>query len=203
MTLKTNNRGFSLIEVLVVIGLFIMFSTAIAELLMWGNHGKDVVFEQLSKQNDGRIASQDFLNDLRRASYSSIGAYPIQLASANQIIFYSNVDTDSWKEQVRYFISNTTLKRGIIKPTGSPLNYNSANEVVTEVAHDLNNTTTIFYYYDQNYDGITNTSSMSMPIDISKIRMVGIKLWLDLRPNVSPAPLYLEGKTEIRNLKAN
>lgn len=192
-----------MLEMIIVIGIFIMFSAAIAEMLMWGNHGKDVIFEQLSKQNDGRIASQNFLNDLRRSSYSSIGAYPVELAAANQIIFYSNVDTDSWKERVRYFVSATTLKRGITKPTGNPLSYNSASEVVSEVAHDLNNTTTIFYYYDQNYDGISNTSSMSFPIDISKIRMIGIKLWLDLRPNVSPAPLYIEGKTEIRNLKSN
>ncbi len=203
MAVKINNRGFSLLEMIVVIGLFIMFSGAIAEMLMWGNHGKDVIFEQLSKQNDGRVASQNFLNDLRRASYSSIGAYPIELANANQIIFYSNIDTDSWKERVRYFVSGATLKRGVTKPSGNPLSYNSANEVSADVAHDLNNTTTIFYYYNQNYDGVNSTSSMSFPVSISSIRMVGIKLWLDLRPNVSPAPLYIEGKTEIRNLKTN
>ncbi len=192
-----------MLEIIVVVGLFGLFSLAIAELMIWSNHGKDVIFEQLSKQNDGRIASQDFLNDLRRASYSSVGAYPIELATAKEIIFYSNIDTDSWKEKVRYFVSGTTLRRGLTKPSGTPLIYNSANETAVDVAHDLNNTTTLFYYYDQNYDGITNTSSMTFPIDISKVRMVGIKLWLDLKPNVSPAPLYIEGKTEIRNLKSN
>lgn len=202
MVLK-NNRGFSMLEMIVVLGLFIIFSGVIAELLIWGNHGKDVIFEQLNKQNDGRIATQDFLNDLRRSSYSSIGAYPIEVATANQIVFYSNIDADSWKEKIRYFVSGTTLKRGVTKPSGTPLSYNSAAEAVNEVAHDLNNTTTLFYYYDQSYDGVSNTSSMSFPIDISKIRMIGIKLWLDLRPNVSPAPLYIEGKTEIRNLKSN
>ena len=192
-----------MLEMIVVVGLFAMFAGAIAEMMIWGNHAKDVIFEQLSKQNDGRIASQDFLNDLRRASYSSVGAYPLEMANANEIIFYSNVDTDSWKERVHYFVSGTTLRRGITKPSGTPLTYNSANEIAADVAHDLNNTTTLFYYYDQNYDGITNTSTMSFPINISQVRMAGIKLWLDLRPNVSPAPLYIEGKTEIRNLKSN
>jgi hypothetical protein len=200
---KLDNAGVTMLEMLVVIGLFILFVGAITALMIWGNHGKDVVFEQLSKQNDGRNATQNFLNDLRRASYSSIGAYPIEKADANEIIFYSNVDTDSWKERVRYFISGTTLRRGLIKPSGTPLSYNSADEAATDVAHDLNNTTTVFYYYDQNYDSSSNTSSMDFPVDITKIRMVGIKLWLDLRPNVSPAPLYIEGKTEIRNLKTN
>ena len=203
MIKKINNRGFTMLEMIVVVGLFAMFAGAIAEMMIWGNHAKDVIFEQLSKQNDGRIASQDFLNDLRRASYSSVGAYPLEMANANEIIFYSNVDTDSWKERVHYFVSGTTLRRGITKPSGTPLTYNSANEIAADVAHDLNNTTTLFYYYDQNYDGITNTSTMSFPINISQVRMAGIKLWLDLRPNVSPAPLYIEGKTEIRNLKSN
>lgn len=190
-------------EMIVVIGLFALFSGAIGEIMIWGNHGKDVIFEQLSKQNDGRITIQNFLNDLRRASYSSIGAYPLELATGNEIVFYSNVDTDSWKERVHYFVSGTTLKRGITKPSGTPLVYNTANETTMVVAHDLNNTTTIFYYYDQNYDGINSTSSLTIPINIPQVRMVGIKLWLDLRPNVSPAPLYIEGKTEIRNLKSN
>ncbi|MBI5221175.1 MAG: hypothetical protein HY979_00010 [Candidatus Magasanikbacteria bacterium] len=128
MVLQKNNYGFSMLEMIVVIGLFILFAGTITELMIWGNHGKDVIFEQLSKQNDGRNASQNFLNDLRRASYSSIGAYPIELANANEIIFYSNVDTDSWKERVHYFVASTTLKRGITKPSGNPLSYNNAND---------------------------------------------------------------------------
>lgn len=200
---KINNKGFTMLELIVVIGLFILFSGAITEMMIWGNHSKDVIFEQLSKQNDGRNTIQNFLNDLRRSSYSSIGAYPLELATEKEIVFYSNVDADSWKERVRYFISGTTLKRGITKPTGTPLTYNNVNETSVVVANDLNNTTTLFLYYDQNYDGYNSTSSMSFPINISQVRMIGIKLWLDLKPNVSPAPLFVEGKTALRNLKSN
>jgi len=192
-----------MVEILTVIALFALFSAAIAEMFIWANHGKDVVFEQLSKQNDGRLAIQNFINDLRSASYSSIGAYPIDTATANQIIFYSNIDNDSWKERVRYYISGSVLKRGVTKPSGTPLSYNTSTEVSTDIAHDLNNTTNIFYYYDQSYDGVNSTSSLSFPVNISSIRMVGIKLWLDLKPNVTPAPLFIEGKTEIRGLKSN
>jgi len=188
---KINNQGFTMLELIVVIGLFILFSGAITEMMIWGNHSKDVIFEQLSKQNDGRNTIQNFLNDLRRASYSSIGAYPLELATAQEIVFYSNVDSDSWKERVHYFISGTTLT------------YNSVNEVSTIVANDLNNTTTLFLYYSQNYDGSSNTSSLSFPINISQVRLIEIKLWLDLKPNVSPAPLFIEGKTALRNLKSN
>jgi len=198
-----NNRGMTMIEVLVALGIFIMLIAAIVELMIWGNHGKDVVWEQLSTQNEGRIVVQDFVNDLRRANASSIGAYPIELAQSQQIVFYSNVDSDSWRERVHYFLQGTTLKRGIIKPSGNPLTYNPASEVVLDVVHDVANATnSIFYYYDQNYSGVSS-SPMAYPINISAVRMVGIKLMLEEKPNVAPAPFNIEAKTEIRNLKSN
>ena len=198
-----NKRGMTMIEVLVALGIFLLLIAAIVELMIWGNHGKDVVWEQLSTQNEGRIVVQDFVNDLRRANASSIGAYPIELAQSQQIIFYSNVDSDSWREKVRYFLQGTTLKRGITKPSGNPLVYSQVSEAVIDVVHDVANATnSIFYYYDQNYTS-ASSSAMTYPINISAIRMVGIKLMLEEKPNVAPAPFNIEAKTEIRNLKSN
>ena len=203
MIKKINNHGMTLVEVLVVVGLFLLLIGGVVSLMIWGNHGKDVVWEQLSTQNEGRKVVQDFINDLRRANASSIGSYPIELAQSQQIIFYSNVDSDSWRERIRYFLQGTTLKRGVIKPSGNPLVYNSADEVVVDVAHDMSNaTSSVFYYYDQNYSGISSTA-MTFPINISAIRMVGIKLILEEKPNVAPVPFNIEAKTEIRNLKSN
>lgn len=203
MIKKINNQGMTLLETLVAMGIFIMMIASVVEIMLWGNHGKDVVFEQLSTQNEGRQVVQDFVNDLRRANVSSIGSYPIELAQSQQIIFYSNIDSDSWRERVRYFLSGNTLKRGIIKPSGTPLVYNSAAESVVDIVHDVaNSSTPIFYYYDQNYSGVSSTA-MTYPIKISAIRMVGIKLMLEEKPNVAPVPFNIEAKTEIRNLKSN
>jgi hypothetical protein len=44
---------------------------------------------------------------------------------------------------------------------------------------------------------------MSYPINISNVRVVGVQFMLEERPNVSPAPFYIEAKTAIRNLKTN
>jgi prepilin-type N-terminal cleavage/methylation domain-containing protein len=203
MSFFSNHKGMTMIEVLVAMGIFLLVIGGIAEIMIWGNHGKDVVWEQLSTQNEGRKVVQDFVNDLRRANASSIGAYPLELAQSQEIVFYSNVDTDSWRERVHYFLQGTTLKRGLVKPSGNPLAYNTSTEIAVDVAHDLaNGANPIFYYYDQSYDGIT-TSSMSYPINISAVRMAGIKLMLEEKPNVAPAPFNIEAKTEIRNLKNN
>ncbi len=203
MIKKINIQGMTMIEVLVAVGLFLLLIVGVVELMIWGNRGKDIVFEQLSTQNEGRKVVQDFINDIRRANVSSIGAYPVEIAQNQQVVFYSNVDSDSWRERVRYFFQGTTLKRGVTKPSGNPLVYSPINEVATDVVHDVANATnSIFYYYDQNYIG-ASSSAMTYPINISAIRMVGIKLMLEEKPNIAPAPFIIDAKTEIRNLKKN
>lgn len=200
---RLGNKGFSMIEVLVAIGIFLLLIIGIVDLLLWGMHGRDVIWEQLSTQNEGRKIVQDFVNEVRRASASSIGAYPLEVANTSTIVFYSNIDSDSWRERVRYFLSSKTLKKGVTKPTGTPLAYVPASEVITTVVNDVaNGTSSIFFYYDQNYSSVSGTP-MSAPINIPSVRMVGIKLMLEEKPNVAPVPFNIESKVEIRNLKSN
>ena len=203
MKMTSDVRGISILEVLVAIAIFLMVSTATMEIFMWGFRGRDIVWEQLSTQNEGRKIVQDFVNQLRRAGQSAVGGYAIESADNQQIVFYSNIDMEAWRERLRYFLVGTTLKVGITRATGTPVTYNLGEEVVTEIVHDVANTTTpLFYYYDENYTGVTNTT-MSAPIDTTEVRLVGIKLLLEEKPNVAPAPFAIETKVSIRNLKTN
>ena len=198
-----NNRGISLIEVLVAIGIFAMMIIGVVALFNFSFRANKIVWEQLSTQNEGRKIVQDFVNELRSATYSSIGSYPLEKASTTEIIFYSNIDTDSYREKIRYFLSGSVLNKGVIKPTGAPLVYNSGNEVITEVVHDVFNTTTpLFYYYSQNY-GYTSSTPLDQPVSLTDVRMVSFVLELEEDPRASPLPFHIESKTTIRNLKDN
>lgn len=196
-------RGFTLLEAIVAIGIFALTVGSIIEIMNFSFRSRNIVWEQLATQNEGRKTIQDFTNQLRTATQSSIGGYPIAAASTSSITFYSNIDTDTWRERVRYFMSGTTLRRGVIKPSGNPLAYNSASEVITDIVHDITTSTPVFYYYGENFNGSTNTSSLSYPIDVTQIRVVGIRLYMEEDPHLSPAPLLVEGKVSIRNLKDN
>ena len=46
-------------------------------------------------------------------------------------IFYANIDSDTLYERVRFWVEGTILKKGVIKPTGVPLDYDLQNEDVT------------------------------------------------------------------------
>lgn len=199
--LKNNQRGITLVELLVTMGIFSFLVVGITSLFLTSWKYNKIVWEQLKTQNEGRKVIRDFVNELRITSLSSVGAYPIESASSTSIVFYGNIDSDTYKEKIRYFLSGRTLKRGVIKPSGSPLTYNSANEIITELAHDLVTTTPPFSYYGSTYAG--SGAALSFPVDVTQIRVVGISLTLEEDPNASPVPFYIESKVMVRNLKDN
>ena len=149
----------------------------------------------------GRKILKTISSEIRTiASQSDIGTYPISQASASSFTFYSDIDGDGLKERVRYFLTSTTLQKGVIKPTGSPLSYNSANEIISTRAINETNAS-IFSYYNKNYDG--TTAALSFPVNIPDIRLVKIILTIDDNPNRPPAPLTFSTQVSIRNLKDN
>lgn len=199
-----NNKGLTLLEVIVAMGIFALIVGGIVTMFIYSFQSNKIIWEQLSTQSEGRKVVQDFINELRPATYSSIGAYPLVTAGNQEITFYSNIDTDTLRERVRYFLSSKTLKKGVIKPSGSPLTYNPANEVITEVAHDVaNGASPLFYYYNQDYGNIATSTALTQPVSIMAVRVVGIKLSLEENPTASPEPFNVEAKVEIRNLKSN
>lgn len=198
-----DNNGLTLMEILVAIGVFTLMVVGVVAIYLFSIKSNKIIWEQLSTQNEGRKIVQNFVNELRSATYSSIGAYPLEKASTTEVIFYSNIDTDSLRERVRYFLVTSTLNKGITKPSGQPLRYNTSTESISAVVHDVYNTTTpIFYYYGQNY-GYTSSTPLSQPVNIMEVRVVGIVLDLEEDPTNSPVPFHIESKVEIRNLKSN
>ncbi len=198
---KINNRGISLLEMIIAISIFSFVIMGISALYLTSRKYQDIIWEQLKTQNEGRKVVQDFVNELRVALPSSIGAYSIASASSTQIVFYTNLDSDTLMERVRYFFVTSTLKKGVIKPTGNPLVYNSANEKIVDVAHDTETSTSKFTYYGSNFTG--TEAPLSSPIDVTKIRVVGIALTMEENPNASPVPFSIESKVMVRNLKDN
>ncbi len=201
---KTKGQpGFTLLELLVVMGITILLGAAIVEFFLSSLRAGQVVLDKLGDQQEARTMVGHLVSELQVATISSVGSYPLVKASSTELIFYSNVDTDAWAERVRYFVTGTTFMRGVLKPAGDPLLYTASNEVLTAVAHNVAPTSSpIFYYYDDQYSG-GNGASLPIPVEVTKVRVVRIKLVVDRDLGASSAPLAVEGLAQIRNLKAN
>jgi len=202
LVFKTNQRfstGFTLLEILVSLGIFMLLITAVSSFIGTIFTSNNVIYNQLAAQKEARRVMENFVKEVRNASASSIGSYVIGSASATSFTFYSDIDSDTYAEKVRYFVSNSVFKKGVTKPTGNPLVYNSANEVLTDVVHDMTAGQQPFLYYNKNYTG--TGSALTFPINVLDVRVIQLSLVIDQKPSVSPLPITISSKVEIRNLK--
>jgi hypothetical protein len=196
------NFGFSMIETIVVIFILGLMGIAVwtfqSDIFSLNN----IVTGNITSQEEARNSFKKITSEIRSLSPSSLGAYPIHEASSNSFTFYSDIDDDGIMEKIRYFLSGNILKKGTIKPLGSPLVYNPADEEVKEIIHNVSNgSTAIFDYYDKNYDGTSDP--MSQPIDIITVRLVKITVIVNRSSSDPPSLITFTTQVSMRNLKDN
>ena len=198
-----SSAGFTLIELLVAMGIFVLIAMAASWIMIRGFRYNGIIWEQLQSQNDGRRVVQNVVDDLRKAEESSVGGYPIATAGDYNLIFYANIDGDSMRERLHYWLDGTTVKQGILKPSGSPLSYSGVEDVV-EIAHyvvNIEESSPLFVYYDESFTGTEN--ALAQPVDIPDIRVIKVQLELEKDPTETPVPLHIESMVQVRNLKEN
>lgn len=195
-------RGFTLTEILVVVAIVGLLSVGV------GRFMRDVFF--LGSVTRGTLAvSQDARNllrvmtrELRAAAPSANGAFPLVTVASSSISFFSDINGTGQRDLVRYYVSSTTLMKGVITPTGTPLTYSSTTEKLFVVMSDVKNgSTSIFSYYDNTYAG--TSSPLTYPIAIQSVRLVKIDLTLDANQNRAPVTKTFTTQVSIRNLKDN
>jgi prepilin-type N-terminal cleavage/methylation domain-containing protein len=197
-----NKKGFSLAEIIVAIAIGSVIFMAVFYFGQDIFSFNSIAQSNLSAQSDARHVLKNIVAQLRSASPGSNGAYPIALANATNLTFFVDLDNDSLKEQVRYFLAGNELKMGVTKPTGPTHIYNLANEQVISLVKDMSNgTTPIFDYFDSNYAGTGNP--LTIPVTITAVRFIRITLIIERDPNKSPVPITVTSQVFLRNLKDN
>lgn len=199
---NTTSAGFTYIETLFGVTLFLLIGGVVWALSRDFSKLSDLLLQNLSGQHEVNRTFKGLTSEARTASVSSLGAYPIAEAADTNFTFFSDVDGDGLKERVRYFLDGATLKRGLLVPSGEPLTYNPANEVVQDAVKDVaNGATPIFNYYDTSYDG--TTPPLADPVDVTDVRLVKMTLVTDKNGDRAPAPTTFTTQISFRNLKDN
>ena len=195
--------GFTTIEILVVVA---MTSLLIFVISSFGaNLGtlQNLVGQKLQSRGDVDQALQIMATEVRSAGPSSLGAYAIDSATTSSFSFYSDIDKDGLFERVRYFLSTSTIQKGIIKPSGNPLVYVTSTEIATPAVNYVlfASSTQLFTYYGSTYTG--SGPPLSSPVDISQVRMAKAMFYADINPGKAPQPLFFSATVDLRNLRSN
>lgn len=200
---KTNYQaGLTLPEILIVLFIISVIGTLIVNFQINIFSFDKISSESMNAQTDARNTLKTMSAEIRSMSAANDGSYAIYQAGTSSLSFYDDVDNDLLKERVRYFLSGNVLKKGVIKPTGSPLAYDSADEIFTILVNDIaNGNSPIFYYYDKNYDGAS--AALPDPVDIPLVRLIKINVLIDKDPTKLPGTINVTTQISIRNLKDN
>jgi prepilin-type N-terminal cleavage/methylation domain-containing protein len=202
-----NRSGFTLIEVVISLAIFSGIVLAVTGFRANLDTLRNIAYQRLQSRQDMNQTMQILVTEIRSAGPSSIGNFSIVEAATSSFIFYSDIDKDGSFERVRYFLpvtgATTTLKKGVIKPTGNPLAYVSSSETISTVAENVVPSSTLpyFQYFGTAYTG--SESAMSYPVDVSQIRLVRANFFVDIRPQVAPIPIFFSETINIRNLRSN
>lgn len=100
----------------------------------------------------------------------------------------------SWTEEIPGL--EHEFKKGVIEPTGSPVEYPSDQEKISIVTSYVRNTPPIFEYFDANGDKIED-----YPAKLKDTKMMKVYLVVNVNPNRPPSDFELESFVQLRNLK--
>ncbi len=201
----TNQYGLTMLEVLLALTILTVIILAWESFMLRSYKGISFGREQLSAIRYAQKAIDNMTREIREASTAEDGSYALEKAADNEIIFYSDIDEDESTERVRYFVENNTLKKGVVNPTGSPLTYDTNNEIITTVAHYIRNATSepIFTYYNGDYPLDKVNNPLPTPSRLIDTKLIHVYVKINVDPERSPTDFILESDVQLRNLKSN
>lgn len=197
-------NGFTLVETIVVIFIFTLLAMGVTTLFTHIFISSRDRVASLDNIDQARLATTKFTNEIRTASVANDGSAALTQAGDSQIIFYSDYgQTSGIMARNRYFLSTSTLYKGVTVPTGSPLSYNLGAEKIITVQNNISSSTTpIFYYYDGNYNG--SSTALNQPININDVKYVKMSLnILKMTERNATTIFNVNAGASIRNLKDN
>ena len=188
-----NKHGYTLIEIIVVVGLITIISGVMSTFLVQSFASYRVKKQSVELEEKAASVMREF-------EYSTRAASEILTVSEDELIYYRFFDlVAASPTQVRYFMDGNVFKVGLIEPVGvePDITYPHGNEVIDLIVGDVTNQTAIFKYYD----GLNN--ELSAPYNIESIKLVELEISLDKDGNNPPLPISQTTKVNLRNMKDN
>lgn len=99
----------------------------------------------------------------------------------------------SWTEDLPQ--GSGEFKKGIINPTGPPIEYPLNEEKISILSYYVRNIPPIFEYFDKNATKIED-----YPARLKDTKVIKVFLVVDVEPNRPPEPFELESSVQLRNL---
>lgn len=193
-------KGFTLMEVVIAMSIIVMMGIFFVRLARDTTDSTLRFNNQLLAQQQIEQTLALLVPEIRSISQGIDGSYPISIATTSTFQFYADVNRDGVFDKVRYFLSGSQLRKGLIKPSGVPLSYPTSSETITTVVDGVVPGAQIFSYFGTNATSSASTA-LSSPVDVLAIRTVRVTLVVDQGQPGRPSFAGAETSATIRNLR--
>ena len=116
MKMQENKKGFTLLELMVALSIFLVLVAISGNFIINGMQLKRSSYARISATEEAQKLIKNFMGEIRNASPSDSGDYALDLVGDFELSFYSNFNNDSQVERLRYFLDGNDFKRGVIVP---------------------------------------------------------------------------------------
>ena len=201
MKRRQTRLGVTIIELVIAMGISVVMLGFMGLLQDQLSKVASFINQELQNQQGLSQVFDALVTEVRSMGPSSIGGYPIELASSTGITFFSDIDEDGIFERVRYYLTSSTLVKAVIEPTGSPLQYITSSETSRTLVTNVLSASSSFSYFDATYTG--DEAPLGFPVSVSAVRVVRVDIYADISPSTAPQPAFFTNTITIRNLRSN
>jgi type II secretory pathway pseudopilin PulG len=197
-------RGFTILEFIVSFGIVAIILLAAIQLQNYIALQQDYTLNSYLTVETADATVTTLSRELRGARNAEDGAYALQVAGDQEIVFYSDYDNDDRIEKIHYFLDGAELKKGIIEPTDYPISYPQGNENIFVLSSDIRNgSAPVFSYY--NGDWPTDTLNNPLPVQnrLASTRTIKIELIVNTNQIEIENDYETSSFVSIRSLKDN
>lgn len=196
--------GFTILEFVISMFIVISIIATASVLIIYTMNAYTFSIDENQAITQTQFALTRMITQIREARSAETGAWPIEQADDNTLVVYSDVTGDSKTDRVRFFIDGTTLKQGVIEPTGTPPSYPLDQEKITTLASALDTSgQALFTYYNGDWPVNTQGNPLVLSDRIIKTRYISLYIGIRPNPNTNTQPHQLQSGVEIRSLKDN
>ncbi len=182
--LKTDQKGFSLVEMLLVILLIFTIVALVSSLLISTENTSRDIISIVKSEIDARLVLYRISKDIRET-------HKIITADEHEVIFDSNIDSDEYYERVRYYLVSDGGHYNLYRQIDSEASDLFIKNIVDN---------SIFTYYS----GLsTPEGGMTVPVTddelLETIKYVDITVNIDQSGASSPRTMTLDTIITLRN----
>jgi hypothetical protein len=193
-----NSQGFTVVEALVAALIFSVLGLGIVGLQKIVTQSQLESWKNYVSVDEANKNVNTLVRELRLMRNGENGAYPLEVAADQEIIFYSDIDYDQLAEKVNYFLDGSSFVKSVIEPSGNPTTYPSENAKTYTLTKNVKNESyPIFTYYNSSWPEDTLNNPLLPDSRLSNTSL--IKIYLRLNAEDNPSTDYiLDSYSKIR-----